>query len=155
MSSSRAESPVAMPRRSTSKESPGRSIARRDTAMAGIPRRMKSGWTITSASDRLTEPHRRRGAGRRCSPLLRRSNAGALRSHARRPHRKRAAVYSIAEYRRPQSLSTGFLAGRTFKHGQGTAACRTELGLILALHNNNRAPSLMWTVLLSCDCGAK
>jgi hypothetical protein len=38
--------------------------------------------------------------------------------HAERPRCKRAALYSITKFLRPQSSSTGFLAGWTFEHGQ-------------------------------------
>ena len=51
-------------------------------------------------------------------PLLRGSDAGVPRTYARSRRWNRAAAYSIAEFRRQQSSSTGFLAGWTFEQGQ-------------------------------------
>jgi hypothetical protein len=52
------------------------------------------------------------------------TQTGALRTHAERSRCKRAALYSITKFLRPQTSSTGFLAGWTFEQ---TEVCLRRL----------------------------
>ena len=82
--------------------------------------RLPPGWRsapslpASRSLNRLRRPnlYRRRTAGRRRDPQLRRSNASALKTHAGSPRRKRAARSSITEHHQPWPSSAIRFHGR-------------------------------------------
>ena len=88
---------------------------------APAPSRPAPSLRATRGLNRLRRPklYRPDTAGRRRDPPLRRSEAGAPRTHAGRPRRKRTASSSITEQHQPWHSSANRL------HGRMTSCART------------------------------